>query len=78
MTKDKTVSADLQQAIVRLSALFSEEDISINTGVPLTAVKQTLRYFEETGTIPDGEKERRQRSRVLGDEDVNVSYTYWV
>lgn len=73
MVKGKKISSDIQRIIVRLSALLSEEDISIYTGVSRRAVKQILQHFEETGTIPDEEKERRRRSRVLCDEDVNVS-----
>jgi hypothetical protein len=59
MVKGKKISSDIQQIIVRLSALLSKEDISIYTGVSHRTVKRILLHFEETGTIPDEEKERR-------------------
>ena len=73
MAKGKKTSSDVQRIIVRLSALLSKQDISIYTGLSRRSVKWILDHFEKTGTIPDKEKERRRRSRVLRDEDVNVS-----
>ena len=72
MVKGKTVSSDIQRIVVWLSAHLSKEDISTYTGVSHRTVQQILQHFEETGAIPDEEKER-QRSQVLHDEDVNVS-----
>lgn len=77
MGKGRKFSPDVQRIVVRLSALLSKDDISIYTGVSLRTVKRILAHFEETGTIPDEEKERRRRSRVLRDEDVNVRSSYY-
>ena len=73
MVKGKMVSSDVQQIVVWLSAHLSKEDISTYTGVSHRTVQQILQHFEETGAIPDEEKERQRRSQVLRDEDVNVS-----
>ncbi len=73
MVKGRKTSSDIQRIIVRLSALLSKEDISIYTGLSHRTVKRILQHFEETGTIPDEEKEWRRRPRILRDEDINVS-----
>ena len=75
MAKGRKISPEVQQIIVRLSAILSKDDIAINTGISTSAIKRILRYFEENDSIPaDAEKERQRlgRPRLLRDEDVEV------
>ena len=74
MAKGRKFSPNVQWIAVQLSALLSKDNISIYTGISLRMVKQILAHFEETGTIPDEEKEWQRRSQVLCDEDVNVRH----
>ena len=58
MAKGRKISPEVQQIIVRLSAVLSKDDIAVNTGISISAIKRTLRYFEENDSIPaDAEKE---------------------
>ena len=73
MAKGQRITPEVQQIIVRLSAVLSIDDIAIYTGVSTSAIKRILRYFEQNDTIPaDEEKERRRRPRLLRDEDIQV------
>ena len=75
MAKGRKISPEVQQIIVRLSAILSKDDIAINTGISTSAIKRILRYFEENDSIPaDAGKERQRlgRPRLLRDEDVEV------
>ena len=75
MAKSQKISPEVQQIIVRLSAVLSKDDIAVNTGISISAIKRILRYFEENDSIPaDAEKEQKRlgRPRLLHDEDVQV------
>ena len=57
MAKGRKISPEVQQIIVRLSAILSKDDIAVNTGISPSAIKRILRYFEENDSIPaDAEK----------------------
>jgi transposase len=75
MAKSRKISPEVQQIIVRLSAILSKDDIAINTGISTSTIKRILQYFEKNNSIPaDAEKEQQRlgRPRLLRDEDVEV------
>ncbi len=73
MAKGRRITPEVQQIVVRLSAVLSKDDIAIYMGVSTSAIKQILQYFEQNNTIPaDEEKERQRRPRLLCDEDIQV------
>ena len=80
MRKGKKITPEIQWAIIRLSRLLSNDDISVSLELSTHTVRRVLSHFSSFGTIPYSDKDdeeptqdKPRSNQHLRDLDVEVS-----
>jgi hypothetical protein len=72
MVKGRVICAEVQQIIVRMTTSFSDNEISMYTGVSIRKVQEIRRHFDKTGMVTVPVRSRPKSKRSLSDEDIEV------